>query len=467
MDTLKATGLAADEIQAWRASTPAFAPPGRNSAAALAADADRLRRHVERGETLLARLPDWPARTIPEQTSARAVREALRAVRLAFLRVHAGGVYAALTGDFARFPRVDELCYAAAERYPGLVPTRAAVLAERGLAQKDKDAGLELDQGLFLSKVLDDPRAGAHLIHAMRRPAPASIDRLADFRARGEADLGVAHVARHGVAGVVELRNLRYLNAEDNAAVEALEIAVDLVLLDPDIEVGILRGGVVDHPKHAGRRIFQAGANLTHLYYGQIGLIEFFATRELGYINKMYRGLTGPDFVPDEAETSDEKPWIAAVESFAIGGGCQITLVCDRVLCEEGAYFSLPARKEGFLPGAANLRLAGVAGERAARQAILFDRVFDARQAEAAGLCDVVVPRGEMDDALARAVREATEGGAVAVAGQRKALRIGAEPLDTFRRYMALYVREQAACMYSEGLIANLERYWNAQQRAL
>lgn len=119
------------------------------------------------------------------------------------------------------------------------------------------------------------------------------------------------------------------------------------------------------------------------------------------------------------------------------------------------------------MPGAANLRLAAIAGERVARQAILFDRAFDARQAEAAGLCDVVVPRGQMDTALARAVSEATEGGAVAVAAQRKALRVGAESIDTFRRYMALYVREQALCMYSDGLIANLQTYWNAQNRIL
>jgi thioesterase DpgC len=111
--------------------------------------------------------------------------------------------------------------------------------------------------------------------------------------------------------------------------------------------------------------------------------------------------------------------------------------------------------------------LAAIAGERVARQAILFDRAFDARQAEAAGLCDVVVPRGQMDTALARAVSETTEGGAVAVAAQRKALRVGAESIDTFRRYMALYVREQALCMYSDGLIANLQTYWNAQNRVL
>ncbi len=467
MDTLRAIGLPVDEIRGWQATRPAFAPPGKVSEASLAGDADGLRAHVERGESLVGRLPDGPARTPAERAAARAVREALRVARLQFLRSYAGTVYAQLTGDFGRCLRVDELCYAAADRYPGLVPTRAAVLAERRLAQKDKDAGVELDQGVFLSKVFDHPRAGAHLIHAMRRPTAAAVERLAEVRARGDADLGVAHVARQGKAGVVELRNLRYLNAEDNAAAAALEIAVDLVLLDPDVEVGVLRGGVVDHPKHAGRRIFQAGANLTHLYYGQIGLIEFFVTRELGYINKMYRGLSGPAFIEDEAETSDEKPWIAAVEAFAIGGGCQITLVCDRVLCEEDAYFSLPARKEGFVPGAANLRLAAIAGERVARQAILYDRAFDAREAAAAGLCDVVVPRGQMDAAIASAVRESTEGGAVAVAAQRKALRVGAEPIDTFRRYMALYVREQAQCMYSDGLVANLETYWDAQNRAL
>ena len=77
------------------------------------------------------------------------------------------------------------------------------------------------------------------------------------------------------------------------------------------------------------------------------------------------------------------------------------------------------------------------------------------------------VPRGQMDTALARTVSETTEGGAVAVAAQRKALRVGAESIDTFRRYMALYVREQALCMYSDALIANLQTYWNAQNRVL
>ena len=354
----------------------------------------------------------------------------------------------------------------AAERYPGLVPTRAAVRAEREVAQRDKDAGAELDQGLFLWKVLEHPRAGRHLIHAMQLPTGAALERLPTFRTRGEVDLGVVHVARRGKAGIVELRNLRYLNAEDNAAVAALEIAVDLVLLDPEVEVGVLRGGVVDHPRHAGRRVFQSGANLTHLYEGQMGLVEFFLVRELGYINKMYRGLAGPDWIDGEAEGSLEKPWIAAVESFAIGGGCQITLVCDRVLCEEGSYFSLPARQEGFVPGVANLRLARLGGERLARQAILFGRILRAGAPETATLCDEVVGPGRMDEAIERAIADITEGGAIAVAAQRKALRVGAEPLDTFREYMALYIREQASCLYSEDLVANLEKFWSARRSA-
>jgi thioesterase DpgC len=467
IDAVKAAGLPGRDVEQWQAARPSSAAPGKASEASHPGDADALRTYVERGQGLLARLPAKPVRTSREEAAARVVREALQRARLQFLRAHAELVYAQLTDDYRQFRRADELGYLAAERYPGLVPTRAAVLAERQHAQKDKDAEAELDQGLFFSKILDHPRAGSHVIYAMQQPRPESIDRLASFQATGEADLGVVHVHRRGKAGVVELRNLRYLNAEDNAAAAALETAVDLVLLHPELEVGVLRGGVVDHPKHAGRRIFQSGANLTHLYYGQIGLIEFFLNRELGYINKMYRGLAGPEWVESEAETSDEKPWIAAVESFAIGGGCQITLVCDRVLCEAGSYFSLPARQEGFLPGAANLRLARLAGERLARQAILFGRHLRADAPEGAGLCDEVVAPDQMDEAIDRTIAATTEGGAVSVAAQRKAMRVGVETPDTFRRYMALYIREQAACLYSEGLVANLEKYWNAQNRTL
>ena len=245
--------------------------------------------------------------------------------------------------------RIEDLVYLAAERVPGLVPTRAAILAERARLQKDKD-GHEVDQGLFLSQVLSHPLSGAHLVHAMLRPRPESHEHLVEFQKTGRLDLGSITVERRGSVGYLYHGNPRFLNAEDDATTSALEIGVDLILLDPSIEVGVIRGKVVDHPKYAGRRIFNAGINLTHLYHGQISLVDFFIVRDMGYLHKMYRGLSGPEFWPDEVENTDEKPWIAAVEAFAIGGGCQLLLAMDHVLAERSSFFSLPARKEGIIP---------------------------------------------------------------------------------------------------------------------
>jgi thioesterase DpgC len=72
-----------------------------------------------------------------------------------------------------------------------------------------------------------------------------------------------------------------------------------------------------------------------------------------------------------------------------------------------------------------------------------------------------------MDSALDRAIENLTSSGVVSAAGNRRALRVGQEPLDLFRRYMAVYAREQAQCHFSPALIGNLEKYWNAAQRKL
>jgi thioesterase DpgC len=380
---------------------------------------------------------------------------------------HAPAVYEDLTAGHRDELRVEALVLEAAQRFPGLVPTPEAIAAERRLPQAEKD-GLELDQGIFLAHLLASPRAGLHLLHAMLRPRREALDRLDDFRRRGAADIGLAHLERRGRVGHLELRNPRFLNAEDDGATAALEIGVDLVLLDPEIEVGVLRGGVVDHPRHAGRRVFNSGVNLTHLYHGRISLVNFMVVRELGLLSKIYRGhWVGRDFESGLEETA-EKPWIAAVESFAIGGGCQLLLVMDRVIAERGSYFSLPARKEGIVPGSANWRLPRLVGDRMARQAIMFERAFPVDAPEGALLCDRVVEDSEaIDLAIAEDAAQLTSSGVVSAAANRKAMRAGLEPIDAFRRYMAVYAREQALCMYSPALIRNLEENWNARERRL
>ena len=267
-----------------------------------------------------------------------------------FLRSHVEEVYDELTDGMTRPIRDQELLFAAAERFPGLTPSRAEMEAESGRALTDKE-GLEISQGLFISHVLASPRAGSHLIHTMLRPTGEALERLDDFRASGVADLGTVQVSRRGRAGVLELRNPRHLNAEDDTTLAASECAVDLILLDPEIEVGVLRGGVVEHPRYAGRRIFGAGLNLTRLYRGRLPFV-FFLTRDLGYVNKIYRGLSGPEHRPGEPEESTEKLWIAAAETYAIGGACQLLHVVDHVIATRGCRLFLPARKEGIIPGA-------------------------------------------------------------------------------------------------------------------
>jgi thioesterase DpgC len=343
-----------------------------------------------------------------------------------------------------------------------LLPSRDDIDEERSHLQKDK-RGLEIEQGIFLAHLLADPIAGAHLVHAMSQPRRDAVERLPELQRAGCVDLGPVRIDRAGTTGLVTLQNHASLNAEDDASTAALEIAIDLVLLDDAIDVGVLRGGPATHPKYAGRRVFGAGINLTHLYRGQISFVEFMIERELGPVSKMYRGHALGPFDAGELAPRREKPWIAAVESFAIGGACQFLLVMDRVIAETGSYFNLPARREGIIPGCADLRLPRFVGERLARQAIFFNRAFPADSAEGRLLADEVVPGDEVDDAIERAACELMSAGTTSLVANRRALRAAHEPLDRFRRYMSTYAREQAACLYSPALIANLDANWNAR----
>jgi len=456
---LQAAGLSRAEVDEWRASEPAPESPFETARVAACA-------HLSRGDDLLRRLPLPADRNAAEAEAAAFLKAALDAGRSRFLRAHADAVYAVLTDGLRRAIRDEELVYAAADRFPGLVPTRTQMAAERARALPDKE-GIEIAQGLLLSFVLASPRSGAHLVWSMLRPTEEALARLDDFRATGVADLGETYLERRGRAAYLEIRNDRHLNAEDCVTLPTTEVAVDLALLDPEIEVGVVRGAVVSHPRYAGRRVFGAGLNLTHLYHGRIDYL-FFVTRDLGYVNKLFRGLSAEEHRPGEPEETTEKLWVAAVETFAIGGACQILHTVDHVIAARGSRLYLPARKEGILPGASNLRLPRSVGDRLARQAILSGLEFEAGTPHGNLLCDEVVDSSdEMDAAIARRVEALTSSGLVNAAGNRRALRVGAESLDLFREYMATFCREQAHCHLSPALVRNLEQHWNAHERRL
>lgn len=445
-------------VAQWHAANPAK-PTGD-----LAEDSLRYADFWRLCATLIHQLPTKPKRDSLQAEAAGLIHEEARAARQQFLNEHAGAVYARLTQNYSRFIRLDNLVAAAAEEFPGLVPNAEQLAIEQGLRQGDKD-GLEIDQGLFLSHILGHEKAGTHLCHAMLLAREDSRDHVAKFTRDGALDLGAVLLTRRGNAAFVETTNARYLNAEDQTTIDAMEIAVDAAILDPKTTIAVLRGGAVAHPKYSGRRVFGSGINLTHLYQGKIPFL-WFLQRELGFVHKFMRGVARPEMVPDDVQGyGTEKPWISVIESFAIGGHCQILLTQDYVLAANDAFMTLPARKEGIIPGFSNMRLPRFTGDRLARQLIQYERKLACESPEGRLVCDEIVAPEQMDHAIERVVQGLTSSGAVGAIGNRRAFRVAEEPLDLFRRYAAVYSREQACCHFSPALIANLERHWDAQNR--
>jgi thioesterase DpgC len=451
-EILRRGGLPAESAGAWVKALPRVT-------GSLKRDAAAATKFWRAGDGLLAKLPK-------QQSAADAVLSTCRRLREDFLRKHADAIYRRLTKNLSAFHRVDQLAYDVARLVPGLTPTRKQVDADSTLMQSEKD-GVEIDQGIFLAQTLALPEAGMHLCEAMLRPKQESIARVDEFVRNGVIDFGPARVERQGKAAVVTVQNPRFLNAEDDDTLDDTETATDIAILDPLSEICVLRGGVVDHPKYKGRKIFSSGINLTHIYRGKIPYL-WYIRRDMGVVNKMFRGVAMGAASPDEIYGGTrEKPWVATVDGWAIGGGCQYLLAMDYVIAGSDAYMTLPARKEGIIPGAANLRMPRFTADRITRQAILMGRRLDCDTPEGRMICDLIVPPGEMDQAVARVVDDLTGSGVVSAAGNRRAIRVGEEPLDLFRRYMAVYCREQAYCHFSPALIANLEKHWNAAQRKI
>lgn len=446
-------------ISAWMATSPA-------TTGDYACDSQAFSAFWTSGNRLLDTLPGRPKRSAAEQAHTSAILEAARKSRKVFLRAHASVLYGRLTNGLSHSHRVEHLAYAAAAEVPGLCPTRATVERELTLLQKDKD-GHEVDQGLLFNAFLGDARCGTHLCHAMLLPCADAVARLDAYRRDGKVDLGTAAIERRGSVSIVWFKNGRYLNAEDETTLQAVETAVDLAILDPETKVGVLRGAPVESGKYAGQRVFSTGINLTHLYNGKVTFL-WYLIRDLGFINKMFRGQSLTDEPADEIHgETQEKPWLAAVEKFAIGGGCQYLLATDYVIAARDAYMTLPARKEGIIPGVANLRLPRFTGDRIARQAIMSERRIDCDTPEGRMICDEIVDASQIDQAVMDVAARLSSSGVVSAASNRRAFRIGHETLDQFRQYMAVYSREQALCHFSAALIDNLERYWGAQNRKM
>ena len=408
-------------------------------------------------EATLQHLPPTSERTEADRTELERLRANIRAARAMFLNQHARAIYRAATMSACGPLRVGALIECVDRLLPGLLPPAVNLAAERECAQRDKE-GLEIDLAQVLGAVLADPVAGTDLCSAMRQPTARALALSATFCTEGAVTLGTVRLERRGPAALITFQNTSCLNAEDLPFLRDLETAVDLALLDPDVRVGVMRGGAMPDGKYAGRRIFCSGLNLKALAAGRIPVVDFLIARELGLIAKLRTGLamdtgalgSGPRF---------EKPWIAAVDSFAIGGGMQVTLVVDHVIAEETAFFSLPAANEGIVPGTANLRLWRATGGRLARRIVLSGARIDASGPEALLVCDHVVPADGMDAAIDAAIEQLSVS---AVSANRSILNLAEESPDDFRRYMASFAVVQAIRAHSDDVLTKLDARWMA-----
>jgi len=420
------------------------------------ADHDGLARITGCADQALQRLPAKQYRSSNEQEIADQILEHVRSVRDLYLRQHALQVYDRLTRERTVYLRLDELLTAVSLHFPALMPGSERLSADRGRIQAHKE-GFDIDLGVIVRAFLRVRSSGIHLMDAMLRPTARALSLRSGFLADQKIDLGTVLLERRNSVGQLTLQNSENLNAENERLVDDLETAIDLVLMDEHIRVGSLRGGVMTHPKYAGKRVFCAGINLKSLRDGQIGLIEFLLTRELGLIGKLRSGLLlDPD--KEGLERLRQKPWVAAVEAFAIGGGMQMLFAFDHVIADEDAFFSLPAATEGIVPGAANLRITRQLGGRLARRVILSGARIRASDPEAMLVCDEIVKGEDVAMALDRATEALAS---PAVVANRMMLNMAEERADDFREYMAEFSVVQARRALSADVLEKLDRNWS------
>lgn len=174
-----------------------------------------------------------------------------------------------------------------------------------------------------------------------------------------------------GRVALITLNRPQALNALNAQLINELNHALDELERDPDIGCIVLTGS---------GKAFAAGADIkemAELTYPQIYLDDLFSD--------------------SDRVANRRKPIIAAVSGFALGGGCELALMCDFILAADNAKFGQPEIKLGVLPGMGGTqRLTRAVGKAKAMEMCLTGRMIDAVEAERSGLVARIVPQDQL-----------------------------------------------------------------------
>jgi enoyl-CoA hydratase len=187
-------------------------------------------------------------------------------------------------------------------------------------------------------------------------------------------------VETQGHVGIVRLDRPKAMNALCAALVSELGLALDDFEADDNIGCVVLTGS---------EKAFAAGADIKEM------------------AEKTFVGAYMEDFITVgwERVTVCRKPVIAAVAGYALGGGCELAMMCDFILAADNAKFGQPEITLGTIPGAGGTqRLPRFVGKSKAMEMVLTGRMMDADEAERSGLVSRVVP---LDDLMAEAIKAA------------------------------------------------------------
>jgi enoyl-CoA hydratase len=205
---------------------------------------------------------------------------------------------------------------------------------------------------------------------------------------------------RDGAILVITLNRPKARNAVNAALARGLAAAADMLDGDPELAVGVLTGA-------AGT--FCSGMDLKAFLQGELPTVDG-------------RGFGGITVVPPE------KPLIAAVEGYALAGGCEIALACDLIVAARDAKFGLPETKRSLVAGAGGLlRLPQRIPRAIAMEYALTGEFFSAEDAHAWGMVNRLTDPGESLAGALELARKITQSGPLAVRATKKIIRDGAD----------------------------------------